>query len=108
MEAFDLSQLLQERERSQKSYLEFLRAPSLRMGIYALPAGGEDPQQPHAEDEVYYVIGGRGRFRAGAEDREVEPGSVLFVPAGVEHRFHAIREDLTLLVFFSAAQAPPR
>jgi quercetin dioxygenase-like cupin family protein len=39
----------------------------------------------------------------GREDRAVEPGSVIFVEAGMEHRFHTIKEDLSVLVFF----APP-
>ena len=59
--------------------------------------------EPHTEDEVYYVIRGRARFQAGAEDCAVEGGAVLFVAAGVEHRFHDIEEDLETLVFF----APP-
>jgi quercetin dioxygenase-like cupin family protein len=101
---FDLAQLRSERARSQRLYLEFLRVPALSLGLYELPAGGSDPQQPHTEDEVYYVVRGRGRFRVGAEDRPVAEGTVLFVKAGVEHHFHSITEDLTLLVFFAPAE----
>ena len=104
MDAFELAELLTERERSGQLYLEFLKVPTLRVGIYALPAGGTDPQQPHAEDEVYYVIEGRGVIWVGDEDRPVAPGSVVFVAAGVEHRFHDIAEDLTILVFFASGQ----
>jgi mannose-6-phosphate isomerase-like protein (cupin superfamily) len=105
MDAFELAELLAERERSGQLYLEFLKVPTLRVGIYALAAGGTDPQQPHAEDEVYYVIEGRGVIRVGDEDRPVAPGSVVFVAAGVEHRFHDIAEDLTILVFFASGQS---
>src|SRR6266545_4066133 len=104
MDAFDLKQLLDERGRTQRAYLEFLRVPSLSVGVYQLPAGGIDPQQPHTEDEVYYVAGGRGAIRVDAEDRAVRTGSVIFVAAGVEHRFHSITEDLTILVFFAPAE----
>jgi quercetin dioxygenase-like cupin family protein len=38
------------------------------------------------------------------EDREVKPGSIVFVGAGVDHKFHTITENLMLLVVF----APPR
>ena len=103
MNALELPQLLEEREASGRPYLEFLRVPSLSMGLYVLPAGGTDTQQPHSEDEVYYVAAGRASIRVGPEDRAVEPGSVVFVEAGLEHRFHTIREPLTVLVFF----APP-
>ena len=103
MNHYRVSELDAQRAESQKSYLEFLRSQSLSVGLYVLSAGEADLQQPHTEDEVYYVIRGRSRFKAGDEDRSVERGSVLFVEAGVEHRFHAIQEDLEILVFF----APP-
>ena len=77
----------------------------MSLGLYVLPAGGVDPQKPHAEDEVYYVVSGRGSIRVDAEDHQVEPGSIVFVKAGAEHRFHSIAEDLTLLVFFAPAES---
>jgi len=104
MQAFEISNLQSEIERSGERWREFLRVPALSAGLYLLPAGGEDPQQPHTEDEIYYVIRGRARFRAGSEEREVAPGTVLFVPARVEHRFHSITEDLVVLVVFAPAE----
>jgi len=104
MDAFELSRLIEQRERADRLYLEFLRVPSLSVGLYSLPANGTDPQQPHTEDEVYYVIGGSAHIRVGAEDRPVEPGTVVYVAADVEHRFHSIVEDLTILVFFAPAE----
>jgi quercetin dioxygenase-like cupin family protein len=104
MHAFELSQLVAERHQSNHAYLEFLRFPSLSVGLYELPAGGIDPQQPHTEDEVYYVVSGRGMIRVGAEDRAVQTGSIVFVKAGVAHRFHLIAQDLTILVFFAPAE----
>jgi mannose-6-phosphate isomerase-like protein (cupin superfamily) len=99
-----LSQIVADRRASGKLYKEFLRLPTLSVGLYELPAGATDPQQPHAEDEVYYVVTGRGRFRSGAEDVAVEAGSVLLVRAGEVHAFHSIAEDLSLLVFFAPAE----
>jgi len=104
MDAFELSHLVEQRERADRLYLEFLRVPSLSVGLYSLPANGTDPQQPHTEDEVYYVIAGRAHIRVGAEDRSVEPGTVVYVAAEVEHKFHSIVEDLTILVFFAPAE----
>ena len=103
MEAFEIADIELRRRAHGRLYQEFLRAPSLSMGLYVLPAGGTDPQRPHSEDEVYLVLRGRGRIRVGAEDRAVEPGTVVFVPARVEHRFHDVTEELSLAVFF----APP-
>jgi mannose-6-phosphate isomerase-like protein (cupin superfamily) len=104
MDAFEISQLTVEQQRLGKSYLEFLRVPSLSAGLYSLPAGGVDPQKPHTEDEVYYIVEGRGYIRVGEEDRAVEPETVVFVAAHVEHRFHTISEDLKILVFFAPAE----
>ncbi len=103
-EAFGLEQLRERAREDGRAYLGFLDRPTLSSGIYRLPAGGPDRQGPHDEDEVYYVIAGRGSFRAGDETRQVEPGDTLFVGAFVEHRFFEIEEDLELLVFFSKAE----
>jgi mannose-6-phosphate isomerase-like protein (cupin superfamily) len=103
MQAFELEAVRAEQKKSGNRYLEYLRSPSLSVGLYALPAGSLDPQQPHSEDEVYYVIRGRGKIQVGAEDRDVRAGTTVFVGAHVEHHFHSIDEDLEILVFF----APP-
>jgi oxalate decarboxylase/phosphoglucose isomerase-like protein (cupin superfamily) len=104
MQAFKLSELASRRKDSRRPYLEFLRVPSLSSGLYVLDAGKTDPQGPHDEDEVYYVISGRARMRVRDEDREVGPGTIIYVPARVDHRFHDIMEDLQVLVFFAPAE----
>lgn len=88
-----------------KPYTEFLRTPDLSAGIYRLAAGAEDQQKPHSEEEIYYVLAGHGRFESGGRDVAVKPGDVLFVPVGERHRFHAITQDLELLVFFAPAES---
>jgi quercetin dioxygenase-like cupin family protein len=102
---FEFPQLLKQRSRIGKLYLEFLRVPAMSAGIYVLPAGGIDPQKPHKEDELYYVVRGRARMRVGSEDQTVAEGSVIFVAAGVEHRFWDITEELAVLVFFGPAES---
>ncbi|MFI4889939.1 MAG: cupin domain-containing protein [Steroidobacterales bacterium] len=101
----ELSEVADERARKASAYLEFLRVPSMSAGVYVLPAGGVDNQSPHQQDELYYVLGGKARMRAGAQDRSVGPGTVVFVAAHVEHRFYDIEAELTLLVFFAPAEA---
>lgn len=86
-------------------YREFLRVPSMSGGLYGLAAGATDPQRPHRQAEMYYVIGGRARFRAGEQDGEVSEGSILFVAAEVEHRFYDVSEELRVLVFFAPAES---
>lgn len=93
-----------QRARIGKAYREFLRVSSMSAGLYVLRIGADDTQRPHHEDEMYYVVRGRARFRAGEEDREVSAGSVLFVAAEVEHHFYDIKEELAVLVFFAPAE----
>jgi len=103
MQVFQLADLVEKVGRSHRPWVEFLRVPSLSMGVYHLKAGQVDPQQPHTEDEVYDVVSGRASFQADGEKENVEPGTVIFVEKNVQHRFFDITEDLTVLVFF----APP-
>lgn len=102
---YELGKLSDERTQSGKRYLEFLRVPAMSAGIYVLPAGAEDPQKPHGEDEMYYVIRGKARMRVADGEREVAAGSIIFVGAHVEHRFYEITEELVVLVFFAPAES---
>lgn len=99
-----LQTLESARRAADRRYFEFLRVPDLSAGLYVLEPGASDPQQPHTEDEVYVVMRGRCRFRVGTEEQEVQPGSVLFVPARLEHRFLDLRERLEVLVLFGPAE----
>ena len=100
---FQLTEIEQQRLLTGKRYFEFLRVPALSAGLYVLPTGGADPQSPHKQDEMYYVIRGRARMRVASEDQEVRAGSIIFVAAEVEHSFYEIKEELAVLVFFAPA-----
>ena len=104
MKSFELNQLISQREADNKLYLEFLKVPDLSMGLYVLPAGGTDPQSPHTEDEVYYVVSGQAKILVAEESRDVQAGSIVYVPKNVAHRFHSIEEELRVMVFFAPAE----
>jgi mannose-6-phosphate isomerase-like protein (cupin superfamily) len=103
MEIFEIDGVEAARSALSEQYHEFLRRDSMSAGLYVLRTREQDPQTPHGQDELYYVVSGRGRIRVHEHDRPVGPGSIVFVAAGVEHRFHTITSDLTVLVVF----APP-
>jgi mannose-6-phosphate isomerase-like protein (cupin superfamily) len=103
VKAFELSELDPVRDADGHGYLDLLASDLLSVGYAVWPAGGIDRQQPHGEDEVYHVVSGRGSIRVAGEDRPVGPGSVVYVAARTEHRFHSIEEELRVLVFW----APP-
>ena len=98
--------LARRQEAGDRPYLEFLRVPSLSAGVYVLPPGGLDRQRPHQQDEMYYVVSGKARFRTGEDSAgiPVGPGAVLYVQAAVDHKFFEIEEALTVLVFFAPAE----
>src|ERR1700720_617471 len=101
---FHIDDLDRERATAGKLYLEFLRVPAMSAGVYVLPKGGIDPQKPHREDEMYYVVRGRAHMQIGSELAEVSAGAVIFVEAELEHRFYDIQEELEVLVFFAPAE----
>ena len=84
-------------------WVEHLKVPDLSVGTYCIPVGGLDDQHPHTEDEIYVVTAGRARIATPDRTAEVGPGSVIFVPAGEEHRFVDVTENLVLLVVFGPA-----
>ena len=79
-------------------YVELFKHGTLSVELYA--PRGTDPQTPHTRDEVYVVIEGRGTFLNGGERHPFERGDMLFVAAGVEHRFEEFSDDLAVWVFF--------
>lgn len=104
MQAYQITDLQAQLRLDSNPYLEFLRVPALSLGLYELAAGSNDPQQPHEEDEIYYIVSGQGVIRVGDEDQAVTTGSIVYVAAQVVHFFHSITEDLSILVFFAPAE----
>jgi mannose-6-phosphate isomerase-like protein (cupin superfamily) len=104
MDAWELDELEAARVASGRLYHEFISVPDLSGGLYVLEAGATDPQSPHDEDELYVVMSGRAMVSVAGEARSIANGSVVFVGAGVDHKFHDIEERLVLLVMFGPAE----
>ncbi len=71
---------------------------SLRVGVYE--PRGTDPQKPHDQDEIYIIETGSGVFFRDGERRPFKPGDLIFVPAGMEHRFEEFPDDFRAWVAF--------
>jgi len=99
-EIFQLDDLLPQAIADEPRFIEFLNRPGISAAVYRLPAGARDMQAPHLEDEIYFVIEGKARLRINDEDKDVGPGSILYVRATEDHSFFDISEDLALLAFF--------
>ena len=81
---------------------KFFSHGSLEIELYK--PEGVDLQKPHDRDEIYVVSSGSSHFTMGAEKYDVISGDVLFVAAGVEHRFSNFSEDFATWVFFYGPQ----
>jgi mannose-6-phosphate isomerase-like protein (cupin superfamily) len=86
------------RREDDLPFVELLTHGSLSVEIYR-PVG-RDLQTPHTRDEVYVVVSGVGEFVNGGQRKPFEPGELLFVPAGVEHRFENFSDDFATWVIF--------
>jgi mannose-6-phosphate isomerase-like protein (cupin superfamily) len=83
---------------SGRQFAELFKHGSLVVEIYRPER--IDRQQPHSRDELYVIIAGTGKFVNGDQVQEFEPGEVLFVPAGVAHRFEEFSDDFCTWVMF--------
>ena len=104
MDAFDMPEIVGGHGHNGQPYHEFFKAARLSVGFYVLGVGMPDPQILHTEDEIYYIVSGAGAIEVAGEHRPVSAGSVIYVGAHVDHRFHSITEELSIIVVF----APPR
>ena len=59
-----------------------------------------DTQTQHKQDEIYVIIKGDGFFFRDGERTACKKGDILFVPAGMEHRFENFSDDFTTWVIF--------
>jgi mannose-6-phosphate isomerase-like protein (cupin superfamily) len=89
---------LLERKADETNFMELLRHGSLSVEVYR--PRGADRQGVHDRDEVYVVIAGSGTFFCDGERRPFVAGALLFVPAGIEHRFEEFSEDFSTWVLF--------
>jgi mannose-6-phosphate isomerase-like protein (cupin superfamily) len=98
------------RSEDKLPFVELFRHGTLSVEIYQ-PVG-QDRQTRHARDEVYVVVSGVGEFVTDGKRKPFEPGELLFVPAGVEHRFENFSDDFATWVIFygpeggEASEAP--
>ena len=88
--------------RDGKRFVETFAHGSLVVELYA--PRGLDPQTPHARDELYVVVAGRGTFECDGERFAFATGDALFARAGAVHRFVDFSDDLAVWVMFYGAE----
>ncbi len=108
-EAFDVEAVRRRLEEGNGGYEIVHASPGLEVGVYVLVAPEPDRQQPHADDELYVVLDGRGTLTVEGKEIPLTTGQAVFVPAGAEHQFTGY-EGLSVLVVFARqlGNATPR
>jgi mannose-6-phosphate isomerase-like protein (cupin superfamily) len=86
----------------QLRFVTMFERGTLSLELYA--PQGRDDQEPHTQDELYVVVSGHGEFVNGGERHPFQAGDVIFVPAGVEHRFERFSDDFQTWVIFYGPQ----
>jgi len=71
---------------------------TLQVKMYRPPK--QDLQKPHTRDEIYVIARGSGWFANGTDRYSFGTGDMLFVPAGIEHRFYDFSDDFCTWVMF--------
>ncbi len=97
---FDLATYIGKIKKSSSYFYTFINRDSLATGVLVLKPGEEDTQEPHDDDEVYYVISGDGFLKIKDKDYKVSKDKLFFVAKGVEHYFHGNTKELKVLYFF--------
>lgn len=94
----DKTEAFRRLEAGDKPFLTLLRHGTLQVELYRPQK--VDLQNPHKKDEVYVIISGDGQFFKDGEYTSFGPGDVLFVPAGIVHRFEKFSDDFATWVIF--------
>jgi mannose-6-phosphate isomerase-like protein (cupin superfamily) len=100
-DVYDTEVILSKLKDSGNWFYGFMSKGTMDAGILRLMPGEKDPQGPHANDELYYVIKGRGFIQIEKEVVPIKPGSIIFVPARKKHNFHSNGEELQVLYVFA-------
>jgi mannose-6-phosphate isomerase-like protein (cupin superfamily) len=79
-------------------FIDALRHGSMSVEVFAPRL--HDAQEPHEQDELYFVVSGSAVFDLNGERNGAVTGDVLFVAAGVPHRFENMSDDFVTWVVF--------
>ena len=76
-------------------------AKQLTMGLFMIPPKGHSKLDTHPGiEEAYYILGGRGEIVVEGVKSKLEPGTSVYIPAGVEHQSFNLGEDELKFVWF--------
>jgi len=102
---FNLKDNLDKIKKSDSYFHTFINRDSLTAGILMLKPGEEDTQEPHENDEVYFILSGNGFLKIKNNDYEISKDKLFFVGKDVPHYFHSNTKELQVLYFFGGSDS---
>ena len=102
---FNLKDNLEKIQKSNSYFHTFINKDSLAAGILILKPGEGDTQEPHENDEVYFVLSGNGYLKIKNKNYKVSKDKLFFVAKGVPHFFHSNTNNLKVLYFFGGSDS---
>ena len=76
-------------------------AKQLTMGLFMIPVRGHSKLDVHPGiEEAYYILEGRGEVVIDGVRSKLEPGTSVYIPAGVEHQSFNLGDDELRFVWF--------
>lgn len=92
------TEALRKLKQNKEKFLTLFEHGTMSIEIYQPEK--VDLQTPHQQDEIYVVVAGSGIFLNDGIRSSFSAGDLLFVKAGVEHRFENFTEDFSTWVIF--------
>lgn len=86
-------------KKSGTNHINLSKHGNLWFDIYK--PNEKDNQQPHDKDEVYMIISGNGTLSCNGNRTPFKQGDILFVPAGMEHKFERYSKDFCSWAIFA-------
>jgi len=77
-----------------------IQASQFSMGHVTLEAdGGQVPWHNHEQEEVYFVISGKGEMCLGEEKQELNTGQAVYIPRSVYHQLTNVGDDPLYFIY---------
>lgn len=77
-----------------------MQAQYMAFGVADFPPNAHAPMHVHPnEEEIIYILTGRGEIYFDGVPEPVEPGSVAYVPVGVEHSINNQSDEVMKLAY---------
>lgn len=95
--------IAQLKTETEQKFTVLLKQGSMRIEYFSPKK--IDTQTPHKQDELYVIVSGSGIFYRNGERISFAKDDVLFVPAGMEHRFENFTDDFATWVIFYGPEA---